>query len=156
MKTGPAIPAPIPSIEGHRETQKMTKHLLNGSAAVIQRVLSGRSVAQQLRHLDERQRGCLAANVLDGLVRYQPTARSLSREFRVSERYIRAGQCLSPQKREAVINRRDSTPFAVLLNPSEPTLALPAPKPVTDDDLVHLAHLVGADRWLHAAAEAGI
>jgi hypothetical protein len=132
----------------------MSKQVHNGSVAVIQRVISGRGIAH--RQLDKRQRACLGADVADGVAVLQLSIRQLARLLGVCEQYIRAAQQLSPHKRGAILSGQDTTSFAVLLTPSEPTLALPAPKPVTDDDLAHLAHVVGADRWLHAAAEAGI
>jgi hypothetical protein len=128
----------------------MGNALNNGSAAVVQRVISGRGIAH--RQLDKRQRACLGADVADGVVVLQLSVRQLARLLGVCEPYIRAAQQLSPPKRKAILNGQDTTPFAGLLNPPQPTLALPAPQPMTDNDLVHrLAHLVGA-----AAAKAGI
>jgi hypothetical protein len=97
----------------------------NGSATAPRRVLSGRGLAH--RHLNKRQRACLAADVVDGLVTIQLTARQVSQLFGVSVGYIALAQQFTPEKRAAIMSGRDSTSFVALLNPPAPRLALPAP-----------------------------
>jgi hypothetical protein len=128
----------------------------SNSATAARRVVSGKSLAH--RKLDKRQLAILAADLVDGVMTIQLTMRQVARLLGVSENYIRIAQRFSPAKRAAILAGRDSTSFAVLLNPSARCLALPAPKqPIIDwagiDDatLSDVVRAVGIDRALAAA-----
>jgi hypothetical protein len=61
------------------------------------KVERGASIAH--RKLSAAQRGVIAANILDGLVHYQPTARELSRVLNISAKRIAKAQRLTPGQR---------------------------------------------------------
>jgi hypothetical protein len=89
-------------------------------------VLSGRGLAH--RHLNKRQRAVLAADVVDGIVTVQLSAKQVAQLLAVSVPYLALAQQLSPKKRAAILSGKDDTSFAGLLNPPAPQLALPAPR----------------------------
>jgi hypothetical protein len=95
----------------------------NGTNSAV--ILSGQSLVH--RDLDKRQLACVAADVRDGLAIIQPTTRQLSTILGVSVTYVQVAEKLSPEKRAAIIARRDSTSFSELLNPPERHHALPKP-----------------------------
>jgi hypothetical protein len=130
--------------------------ITNDTGATPRRVLSGRSVAH--RHLDARQRACLAADWIDGRVVLQPTIRQASELLGVSPTYIVTASRLSDKKRAAISSGQDCTSFVALLK-------LPAKQPVllksvngndkvSDADLIELAKTNGPDRLLAAAVAA--
>jgi hypothetical protein len=122
---------------------------MNGgaTATTTPRIVRGASVVHQ--NLDKRQRACLAADVLAALAVFQPSARQLSTWLGVSLVYIRVAARLSPEKRKAILEKGDLTPFCALLNPPTPQVALPAPKAgLANEQIVDFI-----DRMLDAAAE---
>jgi hypothetical protein len=110
----------------------MTSMNGNGSATAVRRVLSGRGLAH--RHLNKRQRGVLGADLADGVVTIQLTARQAAHLLGVSVNYIALAQQFTPEKRAAILSGKDSTSFVTLLNPSARRLALPAPSVVVNWD----------------------
>jgi hypothetical protein len=106
----------------------MTKHTTNGNGSAIapRRVISGRGLAH--RRLNARQRAVLAADVVDGIVAVQLSAKQVAQLLGVSAPYIALAQQFSPEKRAAILSGKDSTSFVGLLNPPTPQLALSAPR----------------------------
>ena len=104
----------------------MDKHTTNGNESAIapRRVLSGRGLAH--RHLNKRQRAVLAADVVDGIVTVQLSAKQVAQLLAVSVPYLALAQQFSPEKRAAILSGKDDTSFVALLNPPTPQLALPA------------------------------
>jgi hypothetical protein len=98
----------------------------NGSAIAPRRVLSGRGLTH--RHLDKRQRAVLAADVIDGLVTVQLSAKQAAELLGVSVLYVTVAQRLTPEKRAAILKGWDSTSFATLLSPPAQQPALPGPR----------------------------
>jgi hypothetical protein len=131
----------------------------NGGATATPRVIRGASVAHQ--DLDKRQRACLTAEVLEGAANYQPTRKELAQLLGVSGNYIDAARKLSPERRRAIIEGRDDTSFAALLNPPEPQFALPMPassiatngEAIDDNTLFNIVATAGVDRVLTTAVE---
>jgi hypothetical protein len=125
-------------------------------------VITGASLVH--RQLDKRQLAVLAADILDGQLRFVPTQRQLAALLNVGVRYIQIAGTLSPGKRAAIFRGRDHTGFAKLLPTQQPPLSpLPTFIPVreltniSDEELVTMANLVGnAERWLAAGAAAGL
>jgi hypothetical protein len=127
----------------------------NGGAYLIPptpKVLTGQSLVH--RQLDKRQRAILAANIADGLMRFVPSKKQLAGLCNVSIPYIEIARRLSPDRRAAILNGRDSTSFAELLRPPRQLrLKLPAPMcaSVTNLQLEHVIRTVGVERVLEAA-----
>jgi hypothetical protein len=93
----------------------------------------GKSLAH--RKLDKRQRACLAANLADGLAEFRPTIIQAAMLLGVSAAYVAQARQLTPAKRTAILDGRDSTSFGTLLSPPKPRLALPAPTPNVSAEL---------------------
>jgi hypothetical protein len=131
-------------------------HNGNGGAFILPptpKVIHGASLAH--RHLNARQRAVLAADALDGLVRYVPTQNQTAAEFGVSVPYITAARRLSPDQRAAILQGSDSTSFAELIQPRQRRLKLLTPNlAITDDELVKAVRAVGVNRVLDAAVAA--
>ena len=104
----------------------MTMHTTNGNGSAIaaRQVLSGRGLAH--RRLNKRQRAVLAADVVDGLVTVQLTAKQVAQLLGVSAPYIALAQQFTPEKRAAIMSGKDDTSFVACSIPPAP-LALPAP-----------------------------
>jgi hypothetical protein len=108
-----------------------------------------------LRHLNARQRACLAANILadpDGS--FHPAVNQLATMLHVSSAYIGIARQMSAAKRAAILAGYDQTSFAGLLNAPKAPLALPAPKAVNGDgdaELFDIIRKVGVARTLDAA-----
>jgi hypothetical protein len=123
---------------------------LNGAAAASGTSLDGRT----LRHLDARQKACLAANILAQLGPFHPTVNQLANMLRVSPAYIAVARHMSAAKRAAILAGYDESSFAALLNSSTPHLALPAPKAangVGDAEIIDFVRTVGVSRVIDAA-----
>ena len=124
-----------------------------------QKVITGASIVH--RQLDKRQRAILAADVLDGMVTFTPSAKQLADIFDVSTPYIAAARKLSPGKRAAILRDWDQTSFAGLMNPPPRQLSLAGPvipsmkvtdaTEITDGCLAELIRAVGIDRTLEVA-----
>ena len=107
-----------------------------------------------LRHLDARQKACLAANILAQPGPFHPTVNQLANMLHVSPAYIAVARQMSSAKRAAILAGSDKSSFVPLLNPPQPCFALPAPKKVNgidDAKLQTIALTVGAERMLDAA-----
>jgi hypothetical protein len=128
----------------------MNKHTTNGKAIAPRRVISGRGLAH--RRLNARQRAVLAADVVDGMVTIQLSAKQVAQLLGVSVPYITLAQQFAPEKRTAILGGKDDTSFAGLLNPPAPQLALPAPRPAitwdgaSDDALLANVQAAGITR----------
>jgi hypothetical protein len=121
----------------------------NGKTATSGFSLDGRA----LRHLDARQKACLAANVLDAPGSFRPSANLLAHALHVSLGYIAAARGMSPAKRAAILAGTDNTSFTLLLHPPKAPLALPAPSTMTvaDSVLAEIVRANGVARVLDAA-----
>jgi hypothetical protein len=107
-----------------------------------------------LRHLNARQRACLAANILaePGSFRFSVTL--LAHTLNVSPAYIGVARQMSAARRAAILAGYDKGSFVPLLNPPKSPLALPAPKLVNgidDAEVVDFVREVGIGRVLDAA-----
>jgi hypothetical protein len=107
------------------------------------------------RHLDKRQRACLAADVIDGVVTFIPSQQQLAHIFGVSVPYIELARKLPIGKRTAILRGFDPVSFAELMNPPR-QLSLAGPvipnmKVITDSDLEQMIRAVGLERALAAA-----
>jgi hypothetical protein len=108
-----------------------------------------------LRHLNARQRACLAANILadpDGS--FHPAVNQLANMLRASPAYIGIARQMSAAKRAAILAGYDETSFAGLLNAPKAPLALPAPKAsnwIGDAELLNIVRTAGVARTLDAA-----
>jgi hypothetical protein len=123
---------------------------LNGTAAASGTSLDGRT----LRHLDARQRACLAANILAQPGPFHPAVNQLANMLRVSPAYIAVARQMSAAKRAAILAGYDKTSFVGLLNGPKAPLALPAPKAangVGDAELLSIVRNAGIGRVLDAA-----
>ena len=111
---------------------------------------TGRALARVIPQKSPVQRAFIAADLHCGkLVR--PTLTQAAACCHVSASYIHH----APKRVE------DRASIEIGLQPlvapaSKPVLALSAPVPIGDVDLAILAAAVGPDRWLSAAAQAGI
>ena len=103
------------------------------------------------RQLDKRQRACLVADVLDGLVTFVPSVGQLANVFGVSVPYINAARKLSLGKRAAILKGWDPTSFADLVHPQQRQLLVPNCASITNLQLEHVIRAVGVDRALEAA-----
>jgi hypothetical protein len=127
----------------------------SGSPTTVQRVISGRGVANL--HSDKRQLACLAADWVTGSVEVRPSIRQAAALFGVSATYVNKALKLADHKRAAIEDGRDHTSFEVIGRP----LALPKPNGngstvMTDDELGTIAKAVGPDRMLAAAITADL
>jgi hypothetical protein len=134
-----------------------------GTATVLPptKTIVGRGLAH--RHLDARQRACLAADVLDGAVQLDPSQKQLAEIFGISAPYIQVARKLSPGKRAAILRGWDPTSFADLVNPSrqlQPQLRLRAPdakangkSSISDTEIENMIKAVGIERTLEVAAQ---
>src|SRR5262245_45873341 len=87
------------------------------------KVITGQSLVH--RKLTKQQRAVLAASVIDGLARFEPTVKQVAENFGVSLAYINVARGLSPLKRAAILAGWDqSTSFAELLR-HQPVLLAP-------------------------------
>ena len=103
------------------------------------------------RHLDKRQRAVLAADVLDGTVRLNPSQKQLADIFGVSVVYIAIAQKLSPGKRAAILRGWDPTSFAELMPRRSAMLPAPNGASITNLQLEYVIRAVGVERVLEAA-----
>jgi hypothetical protein len=125
----------------------------NGNSnATAPKIIKGRGIAN--RHADKCQLAAMAASFLEHDDDFEPSARQLSQVFGVSLAYIAVARELSPETRKAIASGKDSTSFAVLLNPPESSLALPAQKPVSDARLAQVIRSAGIERTLNTMVEA--
>jgi hypothetical protein len=117
------------------------------------RTILGAGIAH--RHLDARQRACLAADAYDQLAVLIPSITQLAIFFTVSVPYIRTALKLSPARRAAILAGQDATSFAGLMNPPKQMSllgpVLPTTKMITDADLEQMIRAVGLERALAAA-----
>jgi hypothetical protein len=116
----------------------------NGGATLIPptptKVIDGRALAH--RHLNKRQRACLAANLYDGLTRIVPTQRQVADMCGVSLSYVRLALALPPGMRvPANVRLRHVSTKAVN-------------HAITDSELVAAIRKIGIDRVLAAACTA--
>src|SRR5262245_52293811 len=107
------------------------------SNVVRQRVVYGRSLAQN-KHLTKAQLAVLAADLVDGQADLLPTVTQVAAFIPVSRPYIAVAQKLSRAERDAILAGDKSVK---LVTPRR-VLALPAPKAMSDQDLIALAHKV--------------
>ena len=92
---------------------------------ITTQTITGASLAH--RQLDKRQRAVLAADMLDGLVTFTPSAKQLADIFDVSVPYINVARKLSAGKRAAILKGWDPVSFADLMNPPPRQLSLLGP-----------------------------
>jgi hypothetical protein len=95
---------------------------LNGSATTPRRVISGRGLSH--RHLSKRQRAVLAADIVDGIVTVQLSAKQVAQLVGVSVPYITLAQQFTPEGRASIMSGTDDISFVGLLNPPTPQPAL--------------------------------
>ena len=117
-----------------------------------QKVITGASIVH--RQLDKRQRAILAADVLDGMVTFTPSAKQLADIFDVSTPYIAAARKLSPGKRAAILRDWDPTSFADRVHSQQRQLRVPNCASITNSYLETVIRAVGVDRVLDAAIAA--
>jgi hypothetical protein len=137
----------------------MDHHSKNGNGGAVTilpptTTMNGRGLAH--RQLDARQRAVLAADVLDGTVRLNPSQKQLADLFGVSIPYIQAARRLSAGKRTAILRGWDPTSFADLVHPQRQLrLKLPVPNcaSITNVQLEHVIRAVGVERVLEAAVQ---
>jgi hypothetical protein len=134
----------------------------NGGAFILPptpQVITGRSLAH--KQLDARQRACLAANVLDGLAKLDPSQAQLAVMFGVSIPYITVARRLSPSQRIAIVRGWDQVSFTELLHPPRqmslwgpaiPSLRVLTTAEVTDSQLAAVIRAAGIERTLNVAA----
>jgi hypothetical protein len=106
------------------------------------------------RHLDKRQRACLAADVIDGVVKLNPSMKQLADIFGVSTTYIELARKLPIGKRAAILRGWDQTSFAELMprrSAMLPALITDVKAEIPDIVLENLARSVGVERMLAAA-----
>jgi hypothetical protein len=125
-------------------------------------VITGASLVH--RQLDARQKACLVADVLDGMVTFTPSAKQLADIFDVSVPYINVARRLSAGKRTAILRGRDPVSFTGLMNPPPRQLSLMGPvipdmrmtdtTKITNSYLETVIRAVGVDRALEAAIAA--
>jgi|SRR5215470_16943640 len=116
----------------------------NGGATLIPptaKVIVGRALAH--RHLNKRQRACLAADILDGWTRIVPTQRQVADMCGVSLSYVRYALALPPDVRVPANVRPRHVLTKKVVNLS-----------VTDSELVAAIRKIGVDRVLTAACVA--
>jgi hypothetical protein len=112
-------------------------------------------------HLDKRQRACLAADVIDGLVTFIPSQKQLADLLGVSVPYINVARRLSAGKRTAILRGWDPVSFTGLMNPPPRQLSLVGPvipdmrmtdtTKITNSYLEAVIRAVGVDRTLEVA-----
>jgi hypothetical protein len=105
------------------------------------------------RQLDKRQRACLAADVLDGMVTFSPSQTQLANLLGVSAPYIIAARRLSAGKRAAILRGWDPTSFTDLVRPQQRQLLVSNCASITNLQLEHVIRAVGVDRALEAAVQ---
>jgi hypothetical protein len=115
----------------------------NGNGATSTRLISVRSLVH--KHLSKAERALIGAAILEGAVQPQDfPLRIVSQMVGCSTSYLLAAERLAPQAREAV--RRGHRPLVF-----SPPHQLPKPTiPPTDEQLIELAHRVGAERLFRA------
>jgi hypothetical protein len=127
----------------------------NGGAEILPpttKVITGQSLAH--RQLDKRQRACLAADVLDGMVRFTPTMAQIASILNVSPTYVLAASKLTPGKRNAILRGGDPVSFTDLVRPTRQLqLRLPTPNcaSITNSYLKTVIRAAGVERTLEAA-----
>jgi hypothetical protein len=135
----------------------MYQYSKNGNSGAVTilpptKTLVGRGLAH--RHLDARQRACLAADVLDGTATFTPSAKQIADILNVSAPYVRAARRLPSNKRAAILRGWDSASFVGLVNPARQLrLKLVAPNcaSITNSYLETVIRAAGVDRVLEAA-----
>jgi hypothetical protein len=114
------------------------------------------------RKLDKRQRAVLAAGVLDGSVRFEPSLTQLAALFGVSTTYIMLATKLAKHQRLAIMRGWDSRSFAELIERRPARLSTTItpvitndtpPESISDGELQHLIRSVGIERVLDAAVQ---
>jgi hypothetical protein len=107
------------------------------------------------RHLDARQKACLVADVLDGVLAFAPSVKQLADLFDVSVPYINVARKLSPGKRAAILRDWDPTSFTDLAHSQQRQLRVKLLAPncasITNSYLEHVIRAVGIDRTLEVA-----
>jgi hypothetical protein len=126
---------------------------INGFATLLPPIPTRTIVGAGLAncHLDKRQRACLAADVIDGLVTFIPSQKQLADLLGVSVPYINVARRLSAGKRTAILRGWDSTSFTDLVCPQQRQLLAPNCASITNLQLEHVIRAVGVDRALEAA-----
>jgi hypothetical protein len=116
--------------------------MYNGKSHGTTRLISARSLVHQ--RLTKAQRALIGAAILEGAVQPQDLPlRIVSQLVGCSVAYLLAAQRLAPQQREEV--KRGWRPLI------SPLRQLPKPTiPPTDEQLIELAHNVGAERLFRA------
>jgi hypothetical protein len=121
-------------------------HSINDACKLRYQLVTGQHIAHAQR--TKYERAFLAADLHIGrFVLVQPTVLQCAALWRVNPSYVHAA--LRKDVEERILAGLDP-----LVSP--PMRIVSAPRLVTDDELVGLAHLVGPDRWLNAGARAEI
>jgi hypothetical protein len=116
----------------------------------VNKSVSGQSIAHTIPHLNAVRRAFIAANLHRGdEVLIRPTIPQAAALLRVSATYV---NCALRREQQRVLIEDGVLP----LMPPVTRPALPVSRPIQDEDLAALAAVIGADRWLAAAAQAGI
>jgi hypothetical protein len=107
------------------------------------------------RRFDKRQLACLVVAVHRGEVPFSPSMKQLAHTCGVSLTYVAAAGRLSPAKRTAILQGRDSSSFAALVNPPR-QLSLAGPvipdlKAIPDTVLENMIRAAGTERVLEIA-----
>ena len=121
----------------------------NSKASARPRVISGHSLVH--RRLNACRRAAIAAQVIEGEVTIELTARQAAQLLGASMPYVSVVRRLSPAMRQEIADGTDLTPFAVLLQAPSKPLALP--KPVSDVQLADIIRHAGLERTLAVACE---
>jgi hypothetical protein len=125
----------------------------NGSATLLPPIPTQTIVGAGLanRRLDKRQRACLCADVIAGLVTFTPSQQQLAHIFGVSVPYIEIARKLPTGKRTAILRGLDPVSFVELM-PRRPAL-VPAPNCawITNLQLEHVIRVAGIERVIEAA-----
>jgi hypothetical protein len=125
----------------------------NGSATLLPPIPTQTIVGAGLanRHLDKRQRACLAANVFAGLVTFIPSQQQLAHIFCVSVPYIELARKLPIEKRTAILRGLDPVSFVELMPRRSAMLPAPNCASITNSYLEMVIRAAGVERTLEAA-----
>jgi hypothetical protein len=129
-------------------------HYSNGNGTATRMpVITGQSLVH--RQLTKKQRAVLAADVADGVTRYEQMLNEIARSFGISVAYLGIARGLSPAKRNAILQGLDLTSFTKLLSlPHQPALPAPTidPAHLSDTQLERVIRSAGVERVLNVAA----
>jgi len=124
---------------------------IHRDSTCVNKCLSGQSIAHSIPNLNAVQRAFVAASLHRGdNLLIQPTITQTAALLRVSGTYVHHALRRTEQQRVLIEDG------VLPLVPPVTRPALPVSRPIQDEDLVALATTIGADRWLAAAAQAGI